>query len=78
VHGSAPEIAGKSLANPTALLLAAGLTPDHIGCMDLARCLHGAVDAVLNEDKVRIGDLRSGASTQDFAHAVARRVEANA
>jgi isocitrate dehydrogenase (NAD+) len=77
VHGSAPDIAGKGVANPTALLLAAGLMLDHVGLTVMARRLRDAIDAVLNEDKVRTKDLGGTASTQDFAQAVVRRVAAN-
>lgn len=76
VHGSAPDIAGKGLANPTALLLAAGLMLDHVGRVDLAQRLRGAIDAVLNEDGVRTRDLGGAASTGEFAQAVVRRVAA--
>jgi isocitrate dehydrogenase (NAD+) len=78
VHGSAPDIAGKGLANPTALMLAAGLMLDHVGHAEEAKRLRGAIDAVLNHDKVRTRDLGGTASTQDFAKAVARRIAARA
>jgi isocitrate dehydrogenase (NAD+) len=74
VHGSAPDIAGKGLANPTALLLAAGLMLDHVGLTDHARHLRKAIDSVLNQDKVRTGDLGGTASTSDFAKAIVQRV----
>lgn len=76
VHGSAPDIAGKGVANPTALLLAAGLMLDHVGRTDLAGRLRGAIDAVLNADGVRTRDLGGTASTGEFAQAVVRRVSA--
>ena len=76
VHGSAPDIAGKGVANPTALLLAAGLMLDHVGHGDLAQRLRAAIDAVLNGDQVRTRDLGGSASTADFAQAVARRAGA--
>ena len=53
VHGSAPDIAGKGLANPTALLLAAGLMLDHVGEVEKATALRKAIDATLNQDHVR-------------------------
>src|SRR6201982_292215 len=56
VHGSAPDIAGKNIANPTALLLAAGLMLDHVGRLAEARRLRSAIDAVLNQDNIRTGD----------------------
>ena len=65
VHGSAPDIAGQGVANPLALLLAAGLMLDHIDCAPLAQRLRSAIDATVNQDQVR---------TRDFAQAVARRV----
>lgn len=74
VHGSAPDIAGKGIANPTALLLAAGLMLDHVGMIDQAEALRGAIGTVLNQDGVRTGDLGGRASTRDFAAAVAQRV----
>ena len=78
VHGSAPDIAGKGIANPTALLLAAGLMLDHVGHVDLAYRLRGAINAALNEDNIRTRDLGGTASTDEFAQAVSRRVRANA
>jgi isocitrate dehydrogenase (NAD+) len=77
VHGSAPDIAGKGLANPPALMLAAGLMLDHVGHVDMARRLRSAVDATLNEDNVRTKDLGGTASTQEYAQAVTRRVAAH-
>jgi isocitrate dehydrogenase (NAD+) len=74
VHGSAPDIAGKGLANPTALLLAAGLMLDHVGLVGHAKQLRKAIDQVLNEDKTRTGDLGGKASTGDFAKALVQRV----
>jgi isocitrate dehydrogenase (NAD+) len=74
VHGSAPDIAGKGLANPTALLLATGLMLDHVGLTDHARQLRRAIDAVLNQLKVRTRDLGGSASTSEYANAVMQRV----
>ena len=73
VHGSAPDIAGKGIANPTALLLAAGLMLEHVGRGDLARRLQTGIAQTLNEDMVRTGDLGGTASTEQFAQAVIRR-----
>src|SRR5882757_11305090 len=52
VHGSAPDIAGKQLANPTALLLGAALMLDPCKLTDLATRLRRAIDATLNIDQV--------------------------
>jgi Isocitrate/isopropylmalate dehydrogenase len=57
VHGSAPDLAGKGVANPLALMLAAAMMLDHIDRSELAHQLRNAVLQTLNEDKVRTGDL---------------------
>src|SRR4051794_24151259 len=74
VHGSAPDIAGKGIANPTALLLAAGLMLDHVGQIDMARRLRAALDVTLKQDQVRTGDLGGRASTKEFTQALVRRI----
>ncbi|MGI4802533.1 MAG: isocitrate/isopropylmalate dehydrogenase family protein [Janthinobacterium lividum] len=74
VHGSAPDIAGKGLANPTALLLAAGLMLDHVGEVERAARLRKAIDGALNTDNIRTRDLGGTASTTEFANAVQHRV----
>jgi len=74
VHGSAPDIAGKGIADPVALLLAIGLMLEHVGRQDLATRLRGAIDRTVNEDKICTGDLGGSASTHAFAEAVARRL----
>ena len=74
VHGSAPDIAGKGIANPTALLLAACLMLDHVGEGGKANAIRAAVDAALNTDNVRTGDLGGKASTKDFTAAIIKRL----
>jgi isocitrate dehydrogenase (NAD+) len=76
VHGSAPDIAGKGIANPLALLLAAAMMLDHVGRNDLAQRMRNAIDQTLNEDKVRTGDLGGVASTQEFSQAIVHRLGA--
>jgi isocitrate dehydrogenase (NAD+) len=75
VHGSAPDIAGKGIANPTALLMAAGMMLDHIKRKDLGDRLRQAIDDVLNKDKVRTGDLGGTATTDQYAKALVARVK---
>jgi isocitrate dehydrogenase (NAD+) len=75
VHGSAPDIADKNLANPTALLLSALLMLEHIGERERAVRIRQALDRVLTEGKVRTRDLGGEASTTEFADAVSREVE---
>ena len=74
VHGSAPDIAGKGLANPTALLLAAAMMLDHCRLPDLAARLRHAIDATLNVDKVRTGDLGGSANTAAYTKALVSRI----
>jgi len=74
VHGSAPDIAGKGIANPTALLLAAALMLDHVKLGDKATRLRAAIDAVLNIDKVRTGDLGGKNNTKEYTEALVARI----
>ena len=74
VHGSAPDLAGKGIANPLALLLAAAMMLDHIDRSELAHQLRKAIHQTLNEDQVRTGDLGGKASTKEFAQAIVRRL----
>ncbi|NVN12556.1 isocitrate/isopropylmalate dehydrogenase family protein, partial [Nguyenibacter vanlangensis] len=53
VHGSAPDIAGKNVANPLALLMAANLMLGHVGRQDLATRIQGAIDAVVTTGAAR-------------------------
>jgi len=76
VHGSAPDIAGKGVANPVALMLAAAMMLDHCGLQDKAARLRQAIDATLNQDKVRTGDLGGSAGTKAFTQALLRRIAA--
>ncbi len=75
VHGSAPDIAGKGIANPTALLLAAALMLDHTKMPELATRLRLAIDQTLNIDKVRTGDLGGTAGTVEFTKALVSRIK---
>jgi len=74
VHGSAPDIAGKGIANPIALMLAAAMMLDHCKLTGMATQLRTAIDETLNIDKVRTGDLGGQAGTAEFAKAVVNRI----
>jgi len=74
VHGSAPDIAGKGLANPISLMLAAALMLDHVGKPELATRLRDAIQATLLEDNVRTRDLGGTASTAQFTAALLKRL----
>jgi len=75
VHGSAPDIAGKGLANPTALLLAAAMMLDHVKLHDEAQRVRQAIDDTLNIDNVRTGDLGGKASTAEYTRALVNRAK---
>ena len=76
VHGSAPDIAGKGVANPTALLLSALLMLRHIGEGGLADRISHALGRVLSEDQIRTRDLGGTATTDGFTAAICRRLDA--
>ena len=78
VHGSAPDIAGKGVANPLALMYAAALMLDHVGRQDLAKRMRDAIHATVHEDNVRTRDLGGQATTKEVAEAIVRRVRGNA
>jgi isocitrate dehydrogenase (NAD+) len=75
VHGSAPDIADKNLANPTALLLSALMMLDHIGEKERAERIHAALGSVLVAGRIRTRDLGGEASTTEFTDAVCREIE---
>jgi isocitrate dehydrogenase (NAD+) len=74
VHGSAPDIAGKGIANPTALLFAACMMLDHLGQRDVADRIRTAAERTLRDDRIRTRDLGGNAATDEFALAVIRRL----
>ena len=75
VHGSAPDIAGKGIANPIALMLAAAMMLDHCKLPDMATRLRVAIDQTLNVDNIRTGDLGGKAKTAEFTQAVVSRIK---
>jgi isocitrate dehydrogenase (NAD+) len=74
VHGSAPDIAGQGVANPTALLLAACMMLDHLGDLATANRVRAAVEGTLRDGGVRTRDVGGHASTDEFTDAVVRRL----
>ncbi len=70
VHGSAPDIAGKGIANPTALILSGVLMLRYLGEKEAADRVEKAIRAVLAAGKTLTGDLRGKATTQQFTQAV--------
>jgi isocitrate dehydrogenase (NAD+) len=74
VHGSAPDIAGRGVANPTALLLAACMMLDHLGDLATAGRVREAVEGTLRDGDARTRDVGGHASTDEFTDAVVRRL----
>ncbi len=70
VHGSAPDIAGKGIANPTALMLSAALMLIHLGELSAATRLRSAIEHVYAEQKHLPPDVGGSASTNEFTDAV--------
>ena len=70
VHGTAPDIAGKGLANPTALLLSSVMMLDFLDLTPQARRIEKALDTVFREGKVKTKDLGGSANTAEFTRAI--------
>jgi len=74
VHGSAPDIAGKGIANPMAAIVSAAMMLDHLGLSAAAQKMDAAIQSVLAEEKIRTPDLGGTSSTADVANAVLAKV----
>ena len=72
VHGSAPDIAGKGIANPTGLILSACLMLEHVGQAPVAQRIRDAIDAVVLEGRCRTADMGGSASTREYTDALVR------
>jgi isocitrate dehydrogenase (NAD+) len=70
VHGTAPDIAGKGIANPTALLMSAIMMLDHLGEMAAARRIENALHKVYRDGQTLTRDVGGTASTSEFTKAV--------
>ncbi len=75
VHGSAPDIAGKNVANPTAMILAAVLMLEHIEQRDVAARVRTALEGVLYSRQIQTPDLGGTATTDQFTDAVVKAIE---
>src|SRR5579884_1790272 len=75
VHGSAPDIAGKGIANPTALMLSAVMMLTHLGQRDAGRRLRHAIERVYSEQKHLTRDVGGSAGTDEFTDAVIERLK---
>lgn len=70
VHGTAPDIAGKGVANPTALMLSAAMMLESMGLADKASAMRESLYTVLGQGKHITGDLGGKATTHEFTQAV--------
>ena len=74
VHGSAPDIAGKGIANPIAMVLSGSMMLRHLGELRAADAVERAVDRVLGRGEIRTADLGGRASTLEMGEALANEV----
>lgn len=74
VHGSAPDIAGKGIANPLAAIVSAAMMLDHLNLTAASQRIFAAIEGVLAEEKIRTPDLGGHSSTSEVASAVLARV----
>ncbi|GBR53944.1 isocitrate dehydrogenase [Neokomagataea thailandica NBRC 106555] len=74
VHGSAPDIAGKGIANPLALMMAGSMMLAHVGRLDLSQRLDNAMKHIIEVDGIRTRDLGGSATTEDVTQALLRAI----
>lgn len=74
VHGSAPDIAGKNIANPVATVLAGAIMVEQLGEKEAADAMISAVESVLSEGKIRTGDLGGSAKCTEMGDAIAEKL----
>ena len=74
VHGSAPDIAGKGIANPTAFLWSACMMLEHLGKQEISAKIRRAVDEVLKDGTILTPDLGGCAGTEAYTKAIIERL----
>lgn len=74
VHGSAPDIAGKNIANPTAAILSGVMMLRYLGEYEAAEKIDNAIAKVLKEGKIKTSDLGGNAKTMEFAEEIIRNL----
>ncbi|MER2090047.1 MAG: tartrate dehydrogenase [Sporosarcina sp.] len=75
VHGSAPDIAGKGIANPIAQIWSAALLLEHLGREDLSTIIIKAIETVLIEGEVKSADIGGSATTKQMGSAIAEKIK---
>lgn len=78
VHGSAPDIAGKGIANPIGQIWSGAMMLEHLGVPEAARAVEAAIQDVLREGNVRTPDIGGRASTKELTEAIVSRVRQKA
>ena len=74
VHGSAPDIAGKNIANPCSMILSASMMLDYLGEWEISKDIKNAVEKVIAECKIRTPDLGGYSCTMDVTKAIVREL----
>lgn len=74
VHGSAPDIAGKNIANPCSMILSASMMLNYLGETEISKDISGAVEKVIAECKIKTPDLGGNASTMDVTKAIVKEL----
>ena len=74
VHGSAPDIAGRHIANPCSMILSASMMLDYLGEWEIANDIKNAVEKVIADCKIRTPDLGGDACTMDVTKAIIREL----
>lgn len=78
VHGSAPDIAGKGIANPIGQVWSGALMLRHLGAEEAADAVEKAIAVTLAEEKIRTPDIGGKASTEQMGEAIATKVNQGA
>jgi tartrate dehydrogenase/decarboxylase/D-malate dehydrogenase len=74
VHGSAPDIAGKGIANPIGQIWSGAMMLRHLGAAEAADAVDSAIAATLASSKIRTPDIGGNSTTQDVGEAIAKQV----
>ncbi len=74
VHGSAPDIAGKGVANPIGQIWSGAMMLRHLGISDAADAVENAIAAILAQAKIRTPDIGGNATTRELGEAIASQV----
>lgn len=74
VHGSAPDIAGKNIANPCSMILSASMMLDYLGEWEISNNIKDAVEKVIADCKIRTPDLGGDACTMDVTKAIVKEL----